>query len=197
MLNCTACCRLSLNTAGSSPHGYSTPLQQELGGFDFETGSAALETPTFSTTYTREGPGGGLGGGGISRRLTGEGGISSNSRRRTTRNQGAAEQSLLHRCVCSAARPREGLQLASSSGASPQCSTRFEGYVVDFRAVAGTAQQHCQQSSYLLQLLLGNTRHTCDAGGVRSCSRSSRPHLGTLLSNLRDLTPSTPAAACC
>lgn len=38
--------RLTIHTAGSSPHGYNA--LQELAGFDFETGSAALETPTFS-----------------------------------------------------------------------------------------------------------------------------------------------------
>lgn len=43
---CPVLHRLTINTASSSPHGYN-PLQ-ELGGFDFETGSTTLETPTFS-----------------------------------------------------------------------------------------------------------------------------------------------------
>jgi hypothetical protein len=49
---CRALCRLTVNTAGSSPHGYSS--LQELGGFDFETGSQTLETPTFSKSGSRE-----------------------------------------------------------------------------------------------------------------------------------------------
>lgn len=44
--------RLTINTAGSSPHGYN-PLE-ELGGFDFETESQTLETPTFSKSGSRE-----------------------------------------------------------------------------------------------------------------------------------------------
>jgi hypothetical protein len=49
---CRALCRLTVNTAGSSPHGCNS--LQELGGFDFETGSQTLETPTFSKSGSRE-----------------------------------------------------------------------------------------------------------------------------------------------
>lgn len=49
--------RLTINTASSSP--YSTAqLQQESTGFDFETGSTALDTPTFSKPSSSRGAGG-------------------------------------------------------------------------------------------------------------------------------------------
>lgn len=66
--------RLTINTASSSPYS-TTQLQQELTGFDFETVSAALETPTFSKPSSR-----GAGGlGSFRHRLTveHEGGLSS------------------------------------------------------------------------------------------------------------------------
>jgi hypothetical protein len=48
-------CRLTINTASSSPYSHT---QQESSGFDFETGSAALETPTFSKPSSSRGAGG-------------------------------------------------------------------------------------------------------------------------------------------